>query len=347
MSRVVASGTRTLIVALAVAAAVAVTACGQRSSVDEEGQAAGSLVIYSGRSESLVGPIIEQFGVASGIDVAVKYGSTSEIAATLLEEGDRSPADVFFAQDPSGLGAVTGMLAPLPDDVAQAVPSWARSPDRNWVGVSGRVRTIVYNTDNLSRAELPSSMSDFTDEKWRGRIGWAPSNASFQTMLTSMRLLWGEERTRRWLKGIQANEPRVYAKNTPIVAAAAAGEIDVGFVNHYYLYRFIQEDGEDFTARNHYLSDRGPGGLIMVAGAGILDSAKNAGNAEKFLRFLLSTPAQQYFAGQTFEYPVADGVKTHRLLVPLSDIGSPDIDMAALGDSIGTQALLRDVGITP
>ncbi len=306
---------------------------------------ADSLVIYSGRSESLVGPVIGQFEEATGIEVSVKYGSTSEIAATLLEEGDNTLADIFFAQDPGGLGSVANMLAELPDEVLDSVPSWARSPDDRWVGISGRARVVAYNTATLSEDDMPDSLWGFTDPSWKGRIGWPPSNASFQTMVTAMRVIWGEQRARQWLEGIQANEPSVYPKNTPAVAATAVGEVDVAFVNHYYLYRFIQEEGEGFGARNYHLTDGGPGSLIMVAGAGILESSNNRDNAERFLNFMLSTVAQQYFAGQTYEYPLVEGVKTNRLLTPFEEINNPEIDMASLADLKGTQSLLRDLGI--
>ena len=306
-----------------------------------------SLVVYSGRSEALVGAVIEQFEEATGIDVKVKYGSTSEIAATLKEEGADSPADVFFAQDPGGLGAVVDMFSVLPKDLVETVPNWARSADRTWVGISGRARTVVYNTHRLNEEDLPASIEGFTDPSWKDRIGWAPTNGSFQTMVTAMRVMWGEDRTRAWLKGIEANSPRVYAKNTPTVAATEAGEVDVGFVNHYYLHRFIRENGDGFAARNYYFKDEGPGSLVMVAGTGILKTSSNRGNAERFLRFMLSTVAQQYFAGQTHEYPLVAGVNTNRLLVPLDVINSPLLDPAALDDLAGTQALLRDIGIIP
>ena len=306
-----------------------------------------TLTVYSGRSESLVGPMIEQFRDATGIEVAVKYGSTSEMAATLLEEGNNTPADVFFAQDPGGLGAVVDMLAPIPEDILGLVPQWARSPDGKWVGVSGRARVVVHNTDAVNPNDLPASLMGFTDPKWKGRIGWPPTNGSFQAMVTAMRVMWGDEQTRQWLQGIQANEPKVYPKNTPTVAAAASGEIDVGFVNHYYLYRFLQESGEGFGARNHHLAEGGPGSIVLVAGAGMLDTAKNVDDAQRFLKFMLSTVAQQYFASQTFEYPLLDGVTTHRSLPPLSKINNPSVDMASLADLKGTQRMLRDLGIIP
>ena len=306
----------------------------------------GSLVIYSGRSESLVAPIIEQFRRASGIDVRVKYGGTSEIAATIQEEGANSPADVFWAQDPGALGALAPILSPLPEDATAAVPEWARHDEGRWVGISGRARVIVYNTD-LADNELPQSLEDLTDPKWKGRVGWPPTNASFRVMVTAMRQAWGEDRTRQWLEGMLANDVKVFPKNTPIVAAAGAGEVDVGLVNHYYLHRFIAAEGDDFGARNLYLNDGGPGSLIMVAGAGVLETAANADNAEKFVRFLLSTVAQQYFAASTFEYPLVEGVKTHHLLPPLDELVGPDVDFALLNDLEGSETLLRETGVIP
>ena len=307
----------------------------------------GNLTVYVGRGETLVGPIIEQFETLTGIKVAAKYAGTTELASTLLEEGGRSPADVFFAQDPGGLGAVEDMFTPLPDSILSRVPEWARSPEDKWVGVSGRARTIVYNTEKLTESDLPDDIWDFIDPKWKGRIGWAPTNASFQTMVTAMRVLWGQDKTQQWLEGIQANDPTIYPKNTPQVAAAAAGEIDVGFVNHYYLFRFLSEEGDSFPARNYHPRAGGPGAVIMVAGVGILSTSENPENAKKFLEFMLSQVAQQYFAGQTFEYPLVEGVNTSRLLVPLSEINQPNVDLRDLTDLEGTVKLLRETGVLP
>lgn len=306
-----------------------------------------TLTIYSGRSEDLVGPIIKQFSQATGIEVKVRYGSTSEMAATLLEEGRNSPADIFFAQDPAGLGAVTQMFTQLPDSILDLVEPQFRSPDGKWIGISGRARVVVYNTQKISEAELPDDILGFTDPKWKGRIGWAPGNGSFQAMVTAMRVVWGEDKTEEWLRGIQANNPRVYSKNTPIVAAVGSGEIDIGFPNHYYLFQFLAEQGESFPARNYYLRSGGPGAVILAAGTGVMDTSKNKENAERFVEFMLSPVAQQYFTGQTYEYPVVEGVQIHSLLKPLSEINSPIIDMADLTDLKGTLDLLRKTGVLP
>ncbi|MDX1688385.1 MAG: iron ABC transporter substrate-binding protein [Candidatus Promineifilaceae bacterium] len=317
----------------------------------EEG--GGELVIYSGRSESLVDPIIQEFARLSGIDVQVRYGGTAEVAATLMEEGENSPADIFYAQDPGGLGAVqeAGMLAELPQEILDRVPSRFQPASGEWVGISGRARVVVYNTEAITdpENELPNDLWGFTEPEWQARIGWAPTNGSFQAMVTAMRTVWGEERTAEWLEGIQANDPIVYEGNTPIVAATAAGEVDVGFVNHYYLYRFIAEEGEGFGARNYFLPGGGPGSLIMVSGAGILETAENRENAEQFLEFLLSVPGQQYFASQTYEYPVVEGVQPSLLLPPLEELDQQavDIEPVAMSDLEGTVQLLSDLGVLP
>ena len=307
----------------------------------------GELVIYSGRSESLVDPIIQQFKGTTGIDVQVKYAGTGALAATLLEEGDNSPADLFYAQDPGGLAAVSDMMSILPDDIIQLTPEWARSSDARWVGITGRARVVVYGTDNLTEADLPDDLWGFTDARWQGRVGWAPTNGSFQAMVTALRVGWGDARTEEWLQAMIDNDVQVYPKNTPQVAAAAAGEIDVGLVNHYYLYRFLAEEGEDFPARNSHLRAGGPGSIVLVSGAAILDSADNPENADKFIRFLLSSVGQQYFAGSTFEYPLVDGVRPSVLLTPLEDINQPEITLPDLSDLAGTQALLQKVGALP
>jgi iron(III) transport system substrate-binding protein len=311
----------------------------------------GELIVYSGRSESLVQPIIEQFMKESGIDVRVRYGGTAELAATLMEEGGASPADIYYAQDPGGMGAVeaAGLLTPLPTEIREKVPEQLVSPDGMWIGISGRARTIVYNTDQLSPADLPQDLWGFTQPEWKGRLGWAPTNGSFQAMVSAMRAIWGEDQTRDWLEAMQMNEPIAYEKNTPIVAAVGSGEIAVGLVNHYYLHRFIAEEGEQFAARNYFLPNGGPGSLILVSGAGVLQSATNEVNALRFIEFLLSHDAQQYFTEETFEYPLIEGVETSPILTPLTVLqnAAADVSLVNLADLEGTVNLLMEAGILP
>ena len=306
----------------------------------------GKLVVYSGRKESLIGNIVQQFEYVTGIDVEIKYGSTMPVALMILEEGDNSPADVFIAQDPGGLGFLSdeGRLSVLPADITGPVQEWAKPSDGTWVGLSGRARSLVH-TATLSADELPASLEDLTDPKWKGKIGWAPKNTSFQTMITGMRAMWGEEKTRTWLEDMLKNEPIVYPKNTPQVAAAAVEEISIGLVNHYYLHRFLSAEGDDFNARNLYLSNGGPGSLVMVAGAGIVNTASNTENAAKFIKFMTSPVAQQYFSGQIYEYPVVDGVKASRLIPAFADLNMAPLTPDQLSDLTGTQAIFTELGM--
>jgi iron(III) transport system substrate-binding protein len=341
---------------LVLAAAVALAACQSPSASGAPSTgagtgapptaSAGSLVIYSGRSEELVGPLIERFETASGYDVQVNYASTSELAATILEEGDASPADVFFSQDGGALGALAAedRLAVLPQATLDRVDAAFRSPDGLWVGVSGRARVAAYNTEALSADDLPDSILDFTDPSWKGRLGWAPSNASLQSFVTALRFLAGEEAARAWLEGIQANEPKVYEGNSQALEGVASGEIDVAFINHYYLLE-AQADGTAIAAANHFFPGGDPGSLINAAGAGILSTAGNKDAAQAFVDFLLTNESQRYFADETYEYPLVDGVPADDRLTPLDEIASPDIDLSDLADLEGTLELMQEVGI--
>ncbi|MYC29917.1 MAG: iron ABC transporter substrate-binding protein [Chloroflexi bacterium] len=309
-----------------------------------------TLTVYSGRSQTLVHPLLEQFIDESGLDVQVKYASSPAIAGTLLEEGKNSPADVVFLQDPGSLGnlAEAGLLAELPSDILDKVDLGYKSQTGQWVGTSGRARTVVYNTSAVNpQTELPRSILDFTDTRWANRIGWAPTNGSFQAFLTAFRLEWGEEAARNWLEGIQANSPRLYPNNVSIVDAVARGEVDVGLVNHYYAEQFIQEEGLEFGARNHFIGGGDPGALVLVAGAGIVSYTDNRGAAEQLVRYLLSDTAQRYFAQNTREYPLVDGVQPGGELPPLDSLDPPEVDLGALTDARGTVSLLRETGILP
>ena len=309
-----------------------------------------SLTVYSGRSQSLVQPVLDRFTEETGMDVQVKYAGSSAIAATVLEEGDNSPADVVFLQDPGSLGSLSAadVLAELPEEILSKVEPGFRSRVGDWVGTSGRARTVVYNTSAIDpEDDLPDSIAGFTDPEWRGRVGWAPLNSSFQAFVTAFRKTEGEDAAREWLQGVYANDPRDYPNNSTTVAAVANGEVDVGFVNHYYLLRFLEEEGEGFGARNYFLKGGGPGALVLVAGAGILGTSDNRGGAEEFLDFLLSQETQTYFSETIKEYPLVHGVEQAAGLPSMSSLEPPDVDLGDLTDTRGTLELLREVGIIP
>lgn len=306
--------------------------------------AEGPLTLYSGRSESLLGPIIEEFTQATGIAVETRYGDTAELAALLLEEGTRSPADLFFAQDAGALGAISaaGLLATLPDELVDRVPERFRDAAGLWVGVSGRARTAAYTT--TKDLDLPESILGFSDPAWSDRIGWAPANGSFQSFVTAMREVMGEEAARGWLEGILANDPVVYASNSAAVEGVAAGEVDVAFVNHYYLLQLLAEHGDDYPVAQKFFAGGDLGSLVNVAGVGRLAGTDQPAAVAAFIDFMLAEQAQRYFADASFEYPLIDGVAADGRLPELADIEAPGLDLSELADLQGTIELLRDVG---
>ncbi|MGH3132171.1 MAG: iron ABC transporter substrate-binding protein [Gaiellaceae bacterium] len=306
----------------------------------------GPLTIYSGREEELVAPLYEMFTEETGIEVEVRYGDSAELAATIAEEGESSPAHVFYAQDTGSLGAVESELARLPTEILDRVDERFRDGDGRWTGTSGRSRVIVYNTDALSEDEVPDSVFDLTEPAWQGRIGIAPTNASFQAFVTAMRLSEGDERTRQWLEGVRANDPKEYPKNTPIVEAAAAGEIDVGLVNHYYLY-LVKAEQPDAPVANHFLETGDPGALVSVAGAATLSSSDQQDDAERFVEFLLSEEGQRFYVDEAeeAEYPLVEGIEPKEGLPPLAELQGPDVDLTSFGaEHEATIELLRETG---
>ena len=325
--------------------AVFLAACGPQ---DQAAPDSTELTVYSGRSESLVEPLIERFEAATGIDVQVRYGDTAQLAVALTEEGDQTRADVFWAQDAGALGAVAeaGLLMPLPDSVLNRVPAAYRSPSGLWVGTSGRARTLAYAPARIDTTDVPERLFDLTDPAYAGRVGWAPANGSFQAHVTALRHAIGDDSTRAWLEAMAANGAKAYPKNSAIIQAIADGEVDFGLPNHYYLYRFTSEDA-DFPVAQTYFAPGDPGNLVNVAGAGILQGAGNPDAAHRFLAFLLSEAAQQYVADEVFEYPVVDGVEPATRLVArdrLSDLQA-GVDLNELRDLEATLDLLREVGL--
>lgn len=314
--------------------------------IAQPGAQGRSIVVYCGRSKSLVEPLLKQFTEQTGVAVEARYADTADLATLIVQEGKRSPADIFFAQDPGALGAVeeAGLFSTLPDDTLARVPYRHRSTKGAWIGASGRARVLAYSTERVKPDDLPASVFDLTDPKWRGRVGWAPTNASFQLFVTAMRQQHGEERTRRWLLELKRNGVHDYASNRPIIQGIADGRIDVGLVNHYYLAAFKKDRGDAFPVENHFMPDD-LGGLLSVAGAGVLASSRNSADARRFVEFLVGEHAQRYFAEQTGEFPLAVGADCPMDLGALGPKGA--IDLGSLHDLRGTLKLLRDTGVLP
>jgi iron(III) transport system substrate-binding protein len=327
--------------ALAVAALAALTAAPLIAADN-----GGPLTVYSGRSEALVAPLFDRFTERTGIEVKVSYQKTPALATQLLTEGADTPADLMFAQDSGYLTVLAerGLLSPLPQELLDQVDSAFRDPAGRWIGTSGRARVLVYSPERVAPDELPRSLADIADPRWKGRIGWAPGNASFQAHLSAIRHVWGAERTREWLEAVRANDPVVYPKNSPQVKAVAAGEIDLGWVNHYYLHKLKPQVGE--RAVNYSFPEPGDAGnVLMASGIGVLASSPHAEAARRLIEFLVSPESQAYFAQETFEYPVRPGVATHPDVPPLEALGLARVDQQSLTDLKPTLMLLQSLGL--
>lgn len=309
--------------------------------------AANDLTLYSGRGETFVQPIINQFQRDTGIKVNVRYGDTAQLAVLLQEEGSRSPADLYWGQDAGGMGALAnaGLLSELPSAVYSDLPEIYTSRTGQWVATSGRARVLAYSTERAPDAEHPSSVFELVNEEYRGRVSVAPTNGSFQAFVTAMRVEHGDERTLEWLQGLRDNNALTYRNNTTQVIAIAEGEVDYAMINNYYLPRFTSDD-PDYPVAQKFLEPGDVGNLVNVAGIAVLETSNNKDNAVQFVEYLLTQAAQQYFTLSGNEYPVRADVISNPGLTDLSEVldNAPVVDLDDLADLEGTLNLLREAG---
>ena len=293
-----------------------------------------SITIYSGRSESLVGPIFEAFTAETGIAVEARYGSSSDMALTLETEGSKTTADVFLSRSPGPTGYLDdlGMLVRLNDDVLAEVDTTNRSSRDTWVGFAGRARVLVYNIDEVPEDDLPDSVLDLTGPEYANLVAIPGSNSSFQDWFTVFRLRVGDAVAIAWLDEMVANGSHFYPKNRAIVEAVSRDEVRFGLVNHYYNHQEVNKNGDAQRSANHGFAPGDDGGLMIIATASVLGSSDDKDLANRFLAFLLSDSQQRYLTDSVFEYPLAIGVAPASQLPtrPADSVGAVDIDdMAA------------------
>jgi iron(III) transport system substrate-binding protein len=333
------------LLALCVAAA-SLAACGGEPNVAGDKR----IVVYSGRAEGLVKPVLEMFTKASGIRVETRYGDTAQLASQLLEEGSKSEVDVYLAQDAGALGTLAkqNLFAPLPAEILAKVPPAFQSRNGLWVGVTGRARTFVYNPDLVPAGDLPVSVFDLTGPQWRGKVGIAPTNGSFQAFVTALRVGPGEAKAEEFLNGLKANGAQVKANNIVIVQDVADGKLPAGLVNHYYLHEIAKEKGiapESMKAKLHFFKPGDPGNLVNVSGVGVLTRSATDPDTKALVEYLLGAQAQKYFAEQVWEYPVVADVPAASGLPAFTDLKPPAIDLNDLDSLQQTVALIKKAGL--
>lgn len=338
--------TKRLLAAL-LALTLLATACGDDDETAADGSTADSITVYSGRSEDLIQPLLDAFTAETGIEVEPRYGDSAELALLIQTEGDSSPADVFISQSPGALGLLAGedRLAPLGDDVTSMVGAGFSASDDTWVGITGRIRVVVYNTELVDPADLPDSVLDLTDPAYAGRVAVAPGNGSFQDFVTAMRNELGDDDTLAWLEGMAANDAPNYPKNSAIVEAVGRGQVEMGLVNHYYNLRALEAD-PSVASVNHFLPADDLGALVIVTGGAVLSSSDAPATGQQLLEWMLSESTQATFAAETQEYPLRDGVAGPEGVPTLDGLAVDTIDYDLLGDGLtGTIELIRESGI--
>lgn len=326
---------------IAAISASALTGCAKETT-PTTGEA--TITVYSGRSEDLIADLLKDFTKETGIGVEVRYSDSASLAAQILEEGSNVQADVFFSQDAGALGAVSeaGVFKTINADITSLVAEKYRSADNTWVGVSGRSRVLSYDPKQVTAAELPKSIFDLADSRWKGKIGIAPGNASFQSAVTAMRVLKGDDATSTWLKAMKSNAV-LFEKNGQILEAVETGQIQAGLINHYYWYERAAEVGADkMTSKMAWFEAGDAGNLINVAGIGVLSDKPEA---QTFAKWLLSETAQTYFVEKTSEYSLT-GIPAQANLPALEDIPAAKIDLSDLAPLAKTLELIREAGLT-
>jgi iron(III) transport system substrate-binding protein len=325
-----------------IAAVTLLTACGGSS------HGGPTITLYNGQHEQTTAALVTAFEKQTGITVHVRSGDEATLGNQILQEGESSPADVFYTENTPVLEALRerGLLAPVPPPTLAAVPSRYDSAQGEWVGVSARASALVYNASQIKPSQLPSSILELAEPKWKGKVGFAPSETDFQPLITSIVKLDGAATAERWLKGLQANG-KLYPDNETVVAQVNNGESAVGLINHYYWYRLRAELGQGgMRSALHYYAPGDPGDLVNVSGAAVLKSSSHRAAAQAFLAFLVSRAGQETIAhSHSYEYPLRPGVSPASGLRPFAQLKPAPLTPAELGDGSEALALEQKLGL--
>jgi iron(III) transport system substrate-binding protein len=318
------------------------------TSITEMPDLEGELNFYLGGGEGgLYLDLIELFSnIYSDFSFNHTLDSSSQLSNRITEEVDAgaSQADVFIAVDAGSLGNVAdaGATESLPSSVTDFVPSQFTTGE--WVGIAGRARAIPYNTNQLSASDIPDTVQDFSDvTAFQDNMGWAPTYGAFQSFITAMRLLRGKSETRQWLNDMQAAGIMQYPNEFRISNQVASGEIVSGFANHYYALR-VRSQRQNAPLDLAFTSGDAAA-LINVSGAQIIRGTEQKDLAENFIRHLLSSEAQEFFATRTFAYPTVAGIEPVGDLPTVDELNPPDIDLSELSDTGPTLDLLNETGV--
>jgi iron(III) transport system substrate-binding protein len=316
-------------------------ACGGSSS------SPNSITLYNGQHEQTTDALVSRFEKLTGIKVNIRNDDEDVFASQINAEGSNSPADVLFTENSPPLEYLQekGRLAPVAPSTLAHTPARYNSPTGHWVGVSARVSVLVYNSKLVPNSQVPTSVMQLADPKWKGKLALAPGETDFQPIVTSVARTYGDAAALRWLEALKANagSAHSYPDNEALVDEVNRGQVAIGIINQYYWYRERAQVGaSNLHSAIVHLAPRDPGYVIDVSGAAVLKSSQHQGEAQKLLAFLVSAQGQQIIADtDSFEYPIASGVTTHEPETPLDKLRANPINIAALGDGSTAVALLQ------
>jgi len=342
--RLVKRGTAGLAVLLL---AGGLAACGTASGASGS---AGSITLYSGQHEQTTQSLVTAFEQQTGIQVNVRYNDEDSFADEIIAEKSHPVADVFYTENSPVLEYLQnqGLLAPVNASTLAKTASKYNSPQGDWVGVSARVSVLIYNPSMISESQLPTSVLQLANPKYKGQLAFAAGETDFQPIVTSVARAYGNAQASTWLDGIKANAgSHIYPDNETIADEVNRGAVAFGVVNQYYWYRMQAELGaSNVHSKITYFAPHDPGYVVDVSGAAILKSSKNNSDAQKFLAFIVSKQGQEIIAHSiSYEYPLGDGVTTAAPETPFADLQPYPISIADLGDGSTAISLLRQAGL--
>jgi iron(III) transport system substrate-binding protein len=313
--------------------------------------AADKLTIYSGRAERLIKPVLDAFAAKTGIQVDLLSSGTTELVNRLKAEGARSPADLLITNDAGSLemARAAGLLRPLNmREIERAIPSQFRASDNSWIGLSGRFWIIVYNT-TMVKPDQVKSLLDLADPKWKDKIAIPNSGSEYlQAGVSVVRATIGDDRTKKFLQGLRDNAgTQVYQKSSQIVDAVAKGQVAMGIVNHYYVYRHLAtQPTAPLAVLMPDQQQGGMGAIMNVAGIGVLKHTPRLDGAKLLVEFLVAQAGQKMFADLDKEYPLHPEVKADPALIERKSFRAALVPLTKLAElREPTLILIEQVGL--
>nr|WP_314567572.1 iron ABC transporter substrate-binding protein [uncultured Pseudomonas sp.] len=303
------------------------------------------LTLYNGQHKEIGEAIAKAYEAKTGIHVNVRKGSSNQLASQVMEEGERSPADLIYTEESPPLNNLgeKGFLAKTDDSTLNMLPPEYVAKDGSWIGVTARVRVVAYNPKLIDEKDLPDTVLEFAEPQWQGKVGFVPTSGAFQEQAVAIIKLHGREAAEEWLTGLRAFG-KTYTNNMVALKAVENGEIATVLVNNYYWFALQREKGQ-LDSKLHYFSNGDAGGLITISSAAVLKSSKHPREAQALLAYMASEEGQRVITQTTAEYPLHKGMVSDRGLKPFDELQAPAITPADIGNAEDALDMERDVGL--